>query len=193
MTVRRHKSTLRTQCWRSGSQRRRRSVAPPSSASSSVSVYPIWGWVGSYPKALQAAKQWFRLGGDVRHRHQAMLVVCDQVALIWMFARSVKGAKLTARHYKYTPRTQCWRSGWRRRRRSVVPQSSAQSSPHSTPAPTVRPDRWICTAGILNTVYTHSRIGGHRPASSSPYKVTLLIRNRSPPYDHHMALGIGLL
>jgi len=26
-----------------------------------------------------------------------------------------------------------------------------------------------------------------------PYRVTSLIRNRRPPKDHHMALGIGLL
>ena len=26
-----------------------------------------WGWVGSYPEAVQTAKQWLRLGGDVRH------------------------------------------------------------------------------------------------------------------------------
>ena len=33
-----------------------------------------WRWVlrRSYPQALQAAKQWLRLGVDVRHTHQTI-------------------------------------------------------------------------------------------------------------------------
>jgi len=53
---------------------------------------------GSYPQALQAAKQWLRLGGDVRHRHQAMLGVCDPVATPQGEAGQESGGQSAAAH-----------------------------------------------------------------------------------------------
>ena len=70
-------------------------VAREMSATQKATGVPhLWSWGsgGSDPEALQAAKQWFRLGGDVRHRHQAMLGVCDQVAFYQIITRPPRRA-----------------------------------------------------------------------------------------------------